>query len=86
VVIEMALANPSFPKSIALKQRRHVIDFYMGDANAPGQAIEHVEELLKHYPADEKLHEIAQRLLSVHEVASRAAAALQRARAQARPA
>ncbi|CAN5157169.1 hypothetical protein BH09MYX1_BH09MYX1_06870 [soil metagenome] len=41
-LIEAALLDPSLPSSIAVEQRHHVIELYMGDAAAPANAIAHV--------------------------------------------
>jgi hypothetical protein len=83
-LIEQALLDPALPKTTAVDQRRRLIELYTGEANAPANAIAHVEELLNGDPADSIARAGAERLLSVREVAPRAAAALQNARRQAR--
>jgi tetratricopeptide (TPR) repeat protein len=83
-LMEKAIEDLSFPRPLAIKQRSRLVGLYLGEANAPAKAISHVEELLNHNPADETARDAAQTLLSTREVASRAAAALQKARRQAR--
>jgi tetratricopeptide (TPR) repeat protein len=67
-----------------LERRRQLVKLYLGEANAPEKAIEHVEELLNHDPSDTQARAAAERLLREPQVASRAAAALQEARRNAR--
>jgi len=83
-LIEQALVEPALPKATAIDQRRRAIELYTGDANNPAAAIAHVEELLQNDSNDSIARAGAERLLSVREVAPRAAAALQNARRQAR--
>jgi hypothetical protein len=83
-LIEQALLEPELPRATAIDQRRRLIELYTGDANAPASAIAHVEELLQNDSGDSIARAGAERLLSVREVAPRAAAALQNARRQAR--
>jgi hypothetical protein len=85
-LIEQAIGDPRLSQVIALKQRRRLIELYTGEADTPAAAISHVEELLEHVPSDQTAHAAAERLLSNREVAPRAAAALQKARRQARSA
>jgi hypothetical protein len=84
VLIEQALADAALPKMTAVDQRRRLIELYTGDTSTPEKAIAHVEELLNADPGDSVARAGAERLLSVREVAQRAAAALQNARRQAR--
>lgn len=79
-LIEAALLDPSLPSPIVVEQRTRVIDLYMGDAANPAAAIDHVEDLLQRDPGDAAVRKVAERLLGVNEVASRAAAALALAR------
>ena len=84
VLIEQALQDPVLPKMTAVDQRRRLIELYTSESNTPEKAIAHVEELLNADPGDSIARTGAERLLSVREVAPRAAAALQNARRQAR--
>lgn len=79
-LIEAALLDPSLPSPIVVEQRARLIDLYMGDAANPAAAIDHVEDLLMRDPGDAAVRKVAERLLGVNEVASRAAAALAQAR------
>lgn len=79
-LIEQALADPKLPNATAVEWRRHVIELYTGEAGKPALAIPHVEELLDQNPLDDTARGAAERLLSNHDVAARAAAALQKAR------
>jgi hypothetical protein len=81
-LLEEALLDPALPKSI--DQRRRLIELYTSESSTPGKAIAHVEELLNADPGDAVARAGAERLLSVREVAPKAAAALQQARRQAR--
>jgi hypothetical protein len=65
--------------------QRRLVDLYVGDAKTPASAIDHVEALLALDPSDAAMRKAAQRLLSVREVASRAASALQGARRSTMP-
>lgn len=60
--------------------RRRLVELYLGAAAEPAKAMPHVETMLEADPADAKAREAARRLLSTPEVASRAAAVLQRTR------
>jgi hypothetical protein len=79
-LIEEAIERHALSEMRVLEQRRRLIELYLGDAATPEKAIAHVEEVLLRDPNDEGARAAAQRLLSTHEVASRAAAALQHAR------
>lgn len=83
-LIEQALSDPNLPQNIAVKFRRRVVELYTGEAEAPAQAISHVEALIELDPTDQVARDAADRLLRVREVAGRAAAALQKARRQSR--
>lgn len=83
-VLERGLAEPGLPKATITDARRRVIKLYVGELATPAEAIGHVEELLAHDPSDEVARSVADRLLSTKQVAARAAAALQKARRQAR--
>lgn len=83
ILIERALASETAESedNDATPQRRHrLLELYMGEAASPAEAIPHVEKLLERDPADASALKVAERLLSVREVASRAATALQTAR------
>jgi tetratricopeptide (TPR) repeat protein len=67
-----------------LERRRQLIKLYLGDANTPEKAILPVEVLLVQDPSDAQARAAAERLLRSPQVASRAAAALQEARRNAR--
>jgi hypothetical protein len=84
-LIEEAIEQHGMSEARLLDQRRRLIELYMGDAGTPQKAISHVEKILVHDPADARARAAAQRLLSTHEVASRAAAALQEARRKSQP-
>jgi hypothetical protein len=84
VLVEQALLDPALPKMTAIDQRRRLIELYTGETNTPEKAIAHVEELLNADPGDSIARAGAERLLSVREVAQRAASALQNARRHAR--
>lgn len=79
-LIEDAIAGHGLSEMRVLEQRRRLIDLYLGDAAAPEKTIAHIEDLLLRDPHDEQARNAAGRLLSNREVASRAAAALQKAR------
>ncbi len=83
-LIEQALLDPALPKMTAVDQRHRLIELYTADTSTPEKAIGHVEELLNSDPGDSVARAGAERLLSVREVAQRAAAALQNARRHAR--
>jgi hypothetical protein len=83
-LIEQALADAALPKMTAVDQRRRLIELYTAETSTPEKAIPHVEELLNADPGDSVARAGAERLLSVREVAQRAASALQNARRQAR--
>jgi hypothetical protein len=82
---EKALDEKALPDAVALDQRRRLIDLYTGEAAEPAKAMPHVEDLLLRDPHDAQGRQVVERLLSVREVGSRAAAALQQARRQQRP-
>lgn len=82
--LELAVEQPNLPRATEVEQRRHLVKLYTGEAASPANAMPHVEALLEHDPADEVARSAAERLLSTKQVAARAAAALQKARRQAR--
>jgi tetratricopeptide (TPR) repeat protein len=84
-VIERALENAMLPYDDALALRRRLLLLYTGEAALPHRAIEHVEELLRAEPTDADARRVAERLLGVREVASRAASALAVARRNSQP-
>ena len=84
-LIEQAIENGGLSEVKMVESRRRLIELYMGEANAPEKAISHVEELLQRDPADAQGWATAERLIPNRAVASRAAAALQRARRETRP-
>lgn len=81
---EQALADGGLKASVLIDQRRHLIDLYIGEANTPALAIDHVEFLLSRDVSDNHALSAAEKLLSNREVGSRAAAALHEARKQTR--
>jgi tetratricopeptide (TPR) repeat protein len=83
-LFEAAIAQGGLPDATNSDQRRRLIELYIGDAAMPANAIAHVEALLDRDPADAAARSAAERLLGTREVAPRAAAALQKARRQAR--
>jgi tetratricopeptide (TPR) repeat protein len=82
-LVEQAIAA-GLPEVKALEQHRHLIDLYLGEANTPEKAISHVEALLQRDPSDPQARTAAERLIQNRAVASRAAAALQKARRESR--
>jgi len=83
-LIEQAIEAKSLPEVKAVEQHRRLIDLYMGEANMPEKAISHVEALLGRDPADAQARPVAERLAANRAVASRAFAALQKARRESR--
>ena len=83
-LLEESLGIWSGTKSEVTERRRHLIALYLGDANSPSKAIVHLENLLIQNPNDAQARSAAERLLRDPHVASRAAAALQMARRDAR--
>lgn len=79
-LIERTLASDAAETDISAQRRHRLLELYTGDAGTPAEAISHVEKLLERDPSDAAALKIGERLLSVREVASRAAAALQSAR------
>jgi tetratricopeptide (TPR) repeat protein len=82
--LSLTLADPALPQTKAREQRRRVVELYVKEAGAPSKAIAHVEELLAEDPRDEIALAAADYLLKQMETASRAAAALQKARRETR--
>ena len=83
-LLEEAIVGHGLSDVKVVEQHRRLIDFYMGEANAPASAISHVEELLRRDATDTQARAAAERLIPIRAVASRAAAALQRARRESR--
>jgi hypothetical protein len=83
-ILEEAIARHGLSEVKVIEQHRRLIDLYMGEANSPASAISHVEELLQRDASDAQARAAAERLIPHREVASRAAAALQRARRESR--
>ncbi len=83
--IEIALENPTLTNEDALVLRRRLLDLYLGDAGLPQNAIVHVEALLTADATDTGARKVAEKLLSVRDVASRAASALTLARRNSQP-
>jgi hypothetical protein len=83
-LLEEALDKFPGTQAEMLERQRQLIKLYLGDANAPEKAISHVEALLLQDPSDVQTRAAAERLLRSSQVASRAAAALQEARRNAR--
>ncbi len=78
-LLELAIASPADDAPV-MDWRRRAMDLYMGEGAGPALAIDHVEALLERDPNDPHVLKVGERLLSTREVASRAAAALQKAR------
>jgi len=83
--IELALENPTISEDDTRALRRRLLDLYVGDAGLPHQAIGHVEALLGEDATDVDVRKVAEKLLSVRDVASRAASALGAARRASQP-
>jgi len=83
-MIELALGDPTLPEVVALEQRHRLLELWV-EAGAPANAMPHVEALLERDAGNAAARKAAERLLSVREVASRAAAALQTARRNSQP-
>lgn len=80
-LIERGIAeDAAAPDALTAQRRGRLVELYFGEAEAPAKAIEHVEKLLERDPNDAAAFKAGERLLSNVEVASRAAAALQKAR------
>jgi len=83
-LIEQAILEHNLGEARVVELRRRLIELYTGEAATPNNAISHVEALLDRDPGDAGARTGAERLLGSREVGSRAAAALQKARRQAR--
>ena len=81
-LLEQAIAGPGLSEATVVEQRRRLIELYIVEANTPEGAIAHVEALLRRDATDPLARGAAERLLSNRAVASRAAAALGKARRQ----
>jgi hypothetical protein len=81
-LLELGITSPGLPDARIIDHRRRLVDLYLGPAKTPEKAMPHVEDLLGRDSTDARARAAANTLLSVREVASRAAAALQRARRQ----
>ncbi|HKQ69362.1 MAG TPA: hypothetical protein VJT73_08490 [Polyangiaceae bacterium] len=81
-LLERGIEGHGLADAWIIDHRRRLVELYMGPAGAPEKAITHVEELLKIDCTDARTLAAAKSLLSNREVASRAAAALQRVRRQ----
>jgi len=81
-LLEQGLAGPGLPEARIIDHRRRLVDLYLGPAKTPEKAMPHVEDLLARDATDARARAAANTLLSVRGVASRAAAAIQRARRQ----
>lgn len=79
-LMESVLADGVLPEELAMQRRLRLVELYFGEAQAPAEAIGHVEVLLEHDPTSSAAVRFAEKLLSTREVASRAAAALKNAR------
>ena len=79
-LLEQGIAGPGLPEARIIDHRRRLIELYLGPAKTPEKAMPHVEDLLARDSTDARARAAANTLLSVREVASRAAAAIQRAR------
>lgn len=80
-VIETALADDVNAKDDVTKARRlRAIELYFGEAATPAKAIDHVEKVLGKDPTDAVAFKAGEKLMSLRDVSSKAAAALQKAR------
>lgn len=80
-LIERALLeDDAAPPPIVAQRRHRLLDLYFGELAAPSRAVDHVELLLERDPNDAVAFKGGERLLGKSDVASRAAAALQKAR------
>ncbi len=80
VLLEQALRGVDAHEPLRIPWRKRLVRLYVGEAASPELAMPHVEELLEGDPMDASVFEIGEKLLSVRNVASRAAAALASAR------
>jgi hypothetical protein len=78
-LFEQALTQEA-EDTVVVARRHRLLELSMGEAQRPAVAIAQIEALLARDPGDTVAVKQAERLLSVREVASRAAAALQTAR------
>jgi hypothetical protein len=83
-LFERAIQNKGLPEVKVVELHRRLIEIYMGEANTPEKAISHVEALQDRDAGDAQARAAAERLIPIRSVASRAAAAVQRARRQSR--
>jgi len=81
-LLEQGIASQTLPEARVIDHRRRLIELYLGPVKTPEKALPHVEELLERDSTDARARAAANTLLSVREVASKAAAAIQRARRQ----
>jgi hypothetical protein len=82
-LIEEAVRSGTLPAASAVDCRRRLIDVYLA-ADAPHQALHHVETLLQLDPADNRVRDAAKRMLVMREVADRVSALLQDVRQRTR--
>jgi|SRR5579859_1986546 len=83
-LFERAIANKGLPEVKVVELHRRLIEIYMSEANTPEKAISHVEALQDRDAGDAQARAAAEKLMPIRSVASRAAAAVQRARRQSR--
>jgi hypothetical protein len=81
-LLEQGITSPGLPDARIVDHRRRLVELYLGPAKTPEKAMPHVEDLLGRDSTDARARAAANTLLSVREVASSAAAAIQRARRQ----
>jgi tetratricopeptide (TPR) repeat protein len=79
-LLEGVLKSEATSDAAAIELRHRLVELYVGDAAKPEAAIDHVEWLLEYDPNDAKARAGAEKLLGTRAVASRAAAALSKAR------
>ena len=84
-VIEQGLEDPDLPEATAIAARHRLVEMYVGEAQTPESAIDHIEILLDLDPTDAPVRRAAQKLLACRDVAGRAATALQSARRSTMP-
>jgi hypothetical protein len=79
-LIHEALRETTVPDALAVEWRERLIDLCLGEANAPPDAMEQLEALLRRDPRHARALELVEALTHTKPVSSRAAAALRSAR------
>jgi len=84
-VNEVALQRGNLPEATALERRRRLVELYMGEADQPEKAIDHVEVLLRRDNNDPVARSATKRLIANRALADRVLEVLQDLRLQSRP-